>query len=149
MQLLIKPFDELTRYELYAILQLRQIVFVVEQDCIYLDIDDKDQSSIHVFYIAELKILAYARVLGPGISYNDFASIGRVVNHPDYRGEGLGKKLMEASIKTCRQHFPNSSIKISAQCYLDGFYKQLGFVDTGDHYLEDGIPHQAMILDHG
>ena len=145
MELLIRSFHDLTPSQLYEILQLRQLVFVVEQDCPYLDCDDKDQDAYHVCLVQGDQLIAYTRVLGPGTSYEDYASIGRVVNHPTFRKKGYGKSIMESSITFCKELYPSIPIKISAQCYLDDFYKSLGFVPTGENYLEDGIPHQAMI----
>lgn len=146
MKLIIRAFHDLTNRQLYEILQLRQIVFVVEQDCPYLDCDDKDQEAYHICLVKDDQLIAYTRVLGPGISYENYASIGRVVNHPKFRKQGFGKSIMKASISFCKDQYPSKSIKISAQCYLDSFYQNLGFVPTGESYLEDGIPHQSMIL---
>ena len=144
-----KTFEALTTDELYAILKLRQEVFVVEQDCPYLDADGKDLDAIHVFaQQSDKSIIGYTRVLGPGVSYPTYASIGRVVNDPSIRGKGLGKLIMKVSIEACRAAFPQHDIKISAQTYLDGFYQSLGFVSTGEYYLEDDMPHQGMILKH-
>lgn len=146
MLLSIFHFNELTPAQLYEILQLRQLVFVVEQNCVYLDCDDNDQRAMHICLSEEESLIAYTRILAPGTSYESYCSIGRVVNHPDHRKKGLGKEIMKASIAFCRKTFPEHSIKISAQIYLDDFYTSLGFLSTGEEYLEDGIPHQAMIL---
>ena len=146
MELLIRSFHELTNRQLYEILQLRQLVFVVEQDCPYLDCDDKDQEAFHLCLVEGDQLLAYTRVLSPGTSYTDYSSIGRVVNHPNHRRKGLGKSIMQSSIHFCKEQYPEHKIKISAQCYLDDFYQDLGFIPTGETYLEDGIPHQSMIL---
>lgn len=140
------PFYGLSLDHLYSIMQLRQEVFVVEQDCPYLDADGKDQVAHHLLYERVTKLVGYTRLLAPGVSYQDYASIGRVVVAKGERGHSLGKIIMQASIDWCAATYPNHDIKISAQCYLDRFYASLGFVDTGHHYLEDGIPHQAMIL---
>ncbi len=145
-----KTFDTLTLNELYGLMALRQKVFIVEQNCPYLDADDKDQDAIHLMGQDEnSNIVGYTRLLPKGISYDDYCSIGRVATHPDYRNQQLGKKIMQASIKHCQSNFGSAcAIKISAQAHLEKFYSQFGFVTTGNYYLEDGIPHVSMILDH-
>ncbi len=145
-EILIKTFEELDLQELYDILKLRSEVFVVEQDCVYQDLDDKDQDSIHVLLYESGDLAAYCRVLAPGLAYDEYSSIGRVVTHPKHRKKGLGVVMMKKAISYCRMQFPGSTIKISAQSYLERFYQSFDFVNTGDFYLEDGIPHQAMIL---
>ena len=140
------PFQELNLDELYAIMALRQIVFIVEQECPYLDADGKDQYAHHLMgFDGSDKLVAYTRLLPEGISYEEYCSIGRVVSHPDVRGQKLGKEIMRESIKYCNTFYPNSPIKISAQCYLTKFYSSFGFESTGSSYLEDDIPHIAMI----
>ena len=139
----IKKFDELTLDELYRILQLRNEVFVVEQNCVYNDIDGKDQPAWHLMAIEDDKVVAYTRILPPGLSYND-PSIGRVVTTPSKRRSGLGKELMKRSIEACEKHFGKTSITLSAQVYLQSFYESLGFIVVGEQYLEDGIPHIKM-----
>jgi ElaA protein len=112
-----------------------------------LDADGKDQASWHLMLHDQAgKLVAYTRLLPRGLAYPDYASIGRVVNSPSVRGSGIGKQLMQLSIDQCRQLFPGEPVKIGAQSYLLRFYEQLGFVSTGDNYLEDGIPHTKMIL---
>jgi len=144
MEVQIKSFSEFNVNELYAVLQLRTEVFVVEQNCVYQDLDGKDQKAIHILgYVNEI-LVAYTRIFQPG-DYFEQASIGRVVVNPKNRGEAYGQKIMHASINYCKDQYWES-IKISAQCYLDKFYKDLGFQDTGERYLEDGIPHQAMVM---
>lgn len=141
-----KKFDELSLHELYGILALRQEVFVVEQDCPYLDADGKDQHSWHLMGVDEKgKLVAYTRLLPKGISYEKYPSIGRVVTSPSARGGGIGRELMERSLWWMEQLFPQEAIKISAQCYLEKFYKSLGFEIVGAEYLEDGIPHYPML----
>lgn len=140
------PFEDLRLEQLYASMALRQIVFVVEQDCPYLDADGKDAGSWHLFGWQGEQLQAYARLLPEGLSYPKDASIGRVVTHPDVRGTGLGVALMEKSIAECMRLWPQSSLRISAQSYLEAFYQRFGFENTGKHYLEDGIPHQEMRL---
>lgn len=138
-------FEELTTQQLYQILRLRQEVFVVEQNCPYLDVDGKDLNAFHILMYHNDILIAYARLLSKGISYPEHASIGRVINKSDYRGKGIGKLLMEYSIKKMHLLYPGQPIKISAQTYLDKFYSKLGFEKVGSGYLEDDIPHQAMV----
>ena len=138
-------FHELSPESLYEILRLRSEVFVVEQQCIYLDMDDKDQSSHHLMGRVEGKLLAYARLLPPGVSYPDASSIGRVVSSPSARNQGLGKILMGEAILRTSNLYPDVNIKIGAQLYLLDFYKSLGFDPIGEPYLEDGIPHIEMM----
>jgi len=145
MDILCLPFAKLSLDQLYAIMKIRQEVFVVEQNCPYLDADGKDQQSHHLMIFMGKELAAYTRLVPPGISYKQYSSIGRVVNGSSFRGQGIGKKLMERSIEECQRIFPNHSIKISAQCYLEKFYKELGFEDLGSRYDEDGIPHMSMI----
>ena len=140
------PFEELTIHLLYAILKLRQEVFVVEQTCWYLDADGKDQQAIHVVGTADGEVVAYTRLLPRGISYPDYASIGRVVTAASVRGKGMGRPLMQQSIQELYSRYGKQPIKISAQAHLQPFYGSLGFVGVGDIYEEDGIPHRAMIL---
>lgn len=140
-----KHFNELDNNELYEILTLRSKVFVVEQKCIYLDTDDKDQKSWHLYGYIDHKLIAYSRILPPGISYEE-ASIGRVVTDPEYRNNGYGIDLMKLAIEKTKSQFNVSQIKISAQCYLLKFYTELGFTTSSDEYLEDDIPHVEMIF---
>ncbi len=141
-----KPYNELGLDELYDILVLRQEVFVVEQDCPYLDADGKDQASYHVSgRDASGKLLSYARIVPKGISYENYISIGRVIVAEVARGTGEGIRLMEAAMEVCRAFAPEDKIKISAQSHLQKFYGSLGFVTVGEEYLEDGIPHVGMV----
>ena len=141
-----KSFDKLTPQELYAILQLRNEVFVVEQNCVFQDADDKDQYAIHVMCRSNDHLLAYTRLLPRGISYN-YASIGRVVSSPKERGSGMGKELMRESISILYTLWGKQPIKIGAQLYLKKFYESFGFQQTSSIYLEDGIEHIEMLLD--
>jgi ElaA protein len=141
----LKSFDELTAPELYAILQLRNEVFVVEQKCVYQDTDGKDPFALHLCGRVEHKLVAYTRILPPGISFTE-ASIGRVVISPSRRGEGTGRLLMKESIRIAFNRFTCTRLKIGAQIYLVKFYTSLGFLPCSDPYLEDGIPHIGMIL---
>lgn len=140
----VKRFDELSLQELYEILQLRAAVFVVEQDCVYQDLDGKDYKAIHVIGKKGNKIIAYTRIFAAGL-YFDNASIGRVVVADEMRKYGYGHNLMSESIKAVTKLFGTSKIEISAQVYLEKFYKNHKFIPIGEGYLEDGIPHIRMI----
>jgi len=143
----IKSFNQLTRTELYQILKLRIDVFCVEQQCPYADLDDLDQQAWHVFRATEAgAVEAYARILPPGLGYPEDASIGRVATAMQARSKGLGEASMQAAIGFCQSEYPNHAISISAQSYLQHFYVKLGFISTGEYYLEDDIPHQHMRL---
>ena len=139
-----KTFQELTINELYDLLQLRSEVFVVEQNCVYQDIDGKDTKAIHVIGKKNNKIVAYTRIFKPG-DYFEYASVGRVVVRNIERQHKYGYDLMEASIKTIKDYFNTTTIELSAQVYLKKFYNTLGFQEVGVEYLEDGIPHINMI----
>ncbi len=138
-------FHELTVDELYAMITLRNEVFVVEQNCVYQDADNKDQISYHLSGWHDKTLVAYCRILPPGISYNE-ASIGRVCTSPTYRNTGSGKELMKTAIEKTLQQFSCKTIVISAQLYLNKFYSELGFIQISDPYLEDNIPHIKMEL---
>lgn len=139
-------FRRLSLDQLYELMALRQAVFVVEQDCPYLDADGKDQMAYHLLgYNGQQELVAYTRLLPAGISYGKYASIGRVITRSSERGTGLGRALMQESIRQAGILFPDTSIKISAQCHLTEFYESLGFQAVGESYLEDGIPHIGMI----
>ncbi|MFY9242331.1 MAG: GNAT family N-acetyltransferase [Polaribacter sp.] len=143
MNFTIKTFSELTTTELYQILQLRAEVFVVEQDCVYQDVDFKDQKALHVFGLKNDKIVAYTRIFKPG-DYFENSSIGRVVVAALERKFGFGHEIMKASIKVIKDHFNEDTITISAQKYLKKFYESHNFIQVGEEYLEDGIPHIRM-----
>ncbi len=139
-------FKQLSLRQLYELLALRIEVFVVEQNCPYQDVDGKDQQSMHLLgYSNEGALIAYVRLLPKGISYEDYPSIGRVVISKEARGKGLGRPLMLKAIEVLQEHFGKSPIKLSAQSHLQEYYQSLGFETVGDGYLEDGIPHIAMI----
>tara|TARA_B100000989_G_scaffold21447_1_gene14071 strand:+ start:397 stop:840 length:444 start_codon:yes stop_codon:yes gene_type:complete len=140
-----KIFSELDKDELYQILRLRSEVFVVEQDCVYQDIDNKDQKAIHLFYKEEEEIIGYTRIFKKG-DYYENPSIGRVVVSKNKRGKDLGKEIMLESMKYIKNNIKGEKIELSAQVYLDNFYKDLGFYSKGEEYLEDGIPHQRMFF---
>lgn len=144
LNIVIKPFNELSILELYNLLQLRSEVFVVEQDCVYQDIDGKDQKALHVIGYKNDRIVAYTRLFKPG-DYFKASSISRVIVVKNQRQFKYGYDIMEASIKAIKTHFNVTEIKISAQCYLKKFYNNLEFFEVGDEYLEDGIPHIGML----
>jgi len=144
MKFKIKSFYELSLDELYSILQLRSEIFVVEQDCVYQDLEFKDQKALHVFSIKNKKIITYTRIFKPG-DYFKNASIGRVIVDEKQRKFSYGHYLMKASIKAVQEKFDTSEITISAQVYLKKFYESHGFKKVGLTYLEDGIPHIEMI----
>jgi ElaA protein len=141
----VKKFEALTNTELYDILKLRMQVFVVEQNCPYLDTDGKDLKSYHLSGRNELgDLVAYSRLLPENVSYKE-VSIGRVVTSPKARRTGAGKELMSKSIETIRELFGEVSIRIGAQLYLQKFYEGHGFIKVSDEYLEDNILHIEMI----
>ena len=140
----VKSFQELSNEELYAILRLRSEVFVVEQNCPYQDLDNKDQKCFHLMLYEGDFLAAYCRLLPAGISYLE-NSIGRVISAPSYRGTGVGKIVMELGIRYCEQFFGAEPIRIGAQVYAKGFYAAFGFLEEGEEYLEDGIPHIEMV----
>ena len=145
METVLKTFKELNTTELYNLLQLRAEVFVVEQDCVYQDLDGKDKKSWHVMGLESDNLIAYTRIFAPG-DYFEEASIGRVVVSPNHRGKSYGRAIMKASINIVEDLFgTHQSICISAQYYLLRFYNELGFNQAGETYLEDGILHIKMI----
>src|SRR5215813_10385542 len=135
-----KKFDNLSPNELYSVLQLRNEVFVVEQNCVFQDADNKDQASYHLMGWKDQNLIAYSRIIPAGIAY-DVASIGRVVTSPLVRKNGAGKMLMEESLAAVKKIFGNVPIKLGAQLYLKDFYESFGFNQSGPIYLEDGIQH--------
>ena len=144
--IITKTFSELDTEDLYQILRLRSEVFVVEQDCVYQDIDNKDQNAIHLYYKENDQIVGYTRIFKAG-DYYENPCIGRVVVSKKNRGNDLGKKIMIDSMEYIKQNIKGEKIELSAQKYLDKFYKDLCFYKIGEDYLEDGIPHQRMIFD--
>ncbi len=145
MNFLCKPFQQLTLQELYSAMMLRQAVFVVEQDCPYLDADGKDQVGWHLLGYDEGQLGAYARLLPVGVSYEAYPSIGRVVTSAQFRRGGFGLLLMQEAVQQSERLFGKTAIKLSAQQYLVKFYQRFGFETVGAGYLEDGIPHIAMV----
>lgn len=139
----IKRFNELSTSELYSLLQLRSEVFVVEQNCVYQDIDGKDEKAIHLLGEYNDQIVAYARLFNAG-DYFENASIGRVVIHPDARDKKFGHKMMQQAIAAIESYFSQTKITISAQLYLKKFYESHNFIQTSEMYLEDDIEHIEM-----
>ncbi len=154
MKFHFKNFNELTINEFHSILQLRINVFVVEQDCPYPELDNKDKKAFHLFALAPAspsdkedasdEIIAYTRIFKPGDYYKE-AAFGRVVVHANYRKQQLGYELIKKTISTIETNFNTSTIKIGAQTYLKKFYETLEFKQVGDAYIEDGIPHIYML----
>lgn len=144
MEIIVKTFNKLSLQELYKILQLRAEVFVVEQNCVYQDIDGKDGKALHIMGFQNNELVAYTRCFKPG-DYFEMASIGRVIVKENYRQYGYGHEIMKASLSEIEKRFSTTEIKLSAQQYLTKFYETHGFLSTGKGYLEDGIPHIAMI----
>jgi len=142
---MLKAFNELTVHQLYEILKLRSAIFVLEQQCLYQDMDDKDKHCHHLMVFEDNQLAAYTRLVPAGVSFSEI-SIGRVITNPDYRGRGLARKLMQQSIEACYDLFGKQAIRIGAQLYLKDFYSSLGFVQQGEMYLEDDIPHIEMLL---
>lgn len=143
----IRRFNELSLSELYQLLQLRSAVFVVEQNCVYQDIDSKDQKALHLLGSFDNKLVAYTRLFQAGDYFKE-ASIGRVVVDPIYRERKWGHELMHQAILGVEQYFHTRAITISAQLYLRKFYEKHGFVAVGETYLEDDIPHIRMKKEH-
>jgi ElaA protein len=147
MNFIIKHFNELNTIELYNILQARALVFSVEQQCAYNDLDNLDFDSYHVYALNENeRLLAYTRLLPKGVAYKDYCSIGRVLTTSLGRGTGIGKQLVQFSINQCNMLFLNTPIKIGAQLYLKKFYEGFGFRIISEVYLEDNIEHIHMVL---
>ncbi|MFC7462748.1 GNAT family N-acetyltransferase [Hydrogenophaga defluvii] len=145
-----QAFDALTVAELYAVLRLRSEVFVVEQNCVFLDMDNSDAQAMHLMckaadaVEAQGELVAYARCFGPGVKYAE-ASIGRVITAPQARAGGLGHVLMREAVRAVQAHWGPQPIRIGAQARLQAFYEQHGFVREGEPYIEDGIPHIEML----
>ena len=140
------PFQKFSLNELYDVMALRQEVFVVEQNCPYLDADGKDPDCYHLLgYEANGQLVAYTRLIPPGLVYEHYAAFGRVVTSPIVRGKGFGRLLMDATLEWIQQLYGNHPVKISAQSYLIPFYESYCFSKVGEPYLEDNIPHVAMV----
>jgi ElaA protein len=139
-----KTFDALAKAELYAVLQLRAEVFVVEQACVFQDLDGSDDRAMHLLGKQDEQLVAYARCFAAGVKFAE-ASIGRVISHESVRGTGIGHMLMREAVGRLQQHLGTQPIRIGAQARLKNFYSQHGFVDTGAPYVEDGIDHLEML----
>jgi ElaA protein len=144
MEIRIKAFSEFSLDELYQVLQLRSEVFVVEQNCVYQDIDGKDQKALHILGFKNNDLIAYTRCFDQGFYFKE-ASIGRVLVKENERKFSYGHDILNASLNVIEKRFQSTKIKISAQIYLTKFYESHGFTQIGKGYLEDGIPHIAMI----
>ena len=140
-----KNFEELSIDELYAVLHLRQEVFIVEQECPYLDADNSDQNAFHLLCYEDNKLIAYLRAFKPGVKYEG-SSMGRIVTEINSRGLGLGKEITKEGVKFLNKEYPNQEIVISAQHRLKNFYTDLGFIPRGEVYLEDDIDHIQMYI---
>ena len=142
-----KKYKELTLKEAHDIFAIRSEVFVVEQDCVYQDIDGKDPKALHIIGTLENKTIAYARIFDKNIAYRDYIAIGRILVCKEKRALRIGHDLVDYCLKTTTKNFAKSPIKISAQAYLELFYNQHGFQKKGKGYLEDGIPHISMVIE--
>ena len=139
-----KKFEELTPFELHDALALRQKVFIVEQNCPYLDADEKDAKAYHLLCYESKKLIAYARITFPGVRFRE-VSVGRIVTHPDVRRKGYGRRVTEIALQKIKETYGDVPVRISGQSYLVPFYESFGFKVVGDEYEEDGIPHREMI----
>ncbi len=144
LSIYFKSYNELTKCELFDIYFIRQEVFIVEQNCVYQDIDQKDYYSYHLMAYDNELLVAYLRIVHPGISYDE-PSIGRVLTKISHRRRGISKKIIQTAIQKVRDVYNHSNIRISAQEYLIPFYRSLNFVTVGEVYLEDDIRHIEMI----
>ena len=138
-----KKWSEVSLEELYSVLRLRSEVFVVEQDCVYQDIDNKDQIAIHLFGYINKELIAYSRLFNEGDYFKE-TSFGRAIIKKEKRGQGYGDELVKESLKTIKNYYGNKKVKISAQAHLKTFYSKHAFIAKGKEYLEDGIPHVSM-----
>ena len=138
------PFKSLNVESLYEIIQLRQEIFIVEQDCPYIDADGVDLKCIHISGYHNKKLIAYSRIMPPDINYKE-ASIGRIITKKEFRGHGIGYQLVSISIDEIYKNYGNHPIRLSGQTYARAFYEKLGFIGEGEEYLEDGIPHISLV----
>ena len=138
-----RKWDDLEKNDLHEILMLRSKVFVVEQNCVYQDIDNKDPEAIHLYGKLHNKIISYSRIFNEGVFYKEI-SFGRALVSKSKRGKGIGDLLVKKSLEIIKENWPNKKVKISAQAHLKNFYKKHGFTEKGKEYLEDGIPHVSM-----
>jgi ElaA protein len=146
IQFIFSSFDNLTSAQIEAIYNLRQRVFIIEQQCFYEDIDGSDPNADHLLLTKSDTLAGYLRIFKPGIKFDDSSSLGRIVVAPSFRGSEIGKELIKKGIEKSLGLYPNNSIKIEAQSALNGYYKQFGFQPIGEIYIVDNIPHQLMIL---
>ena len=144
MEYKIRTFDELSNKELYSILRLRSEIFVVEQNCVYQDLDNKDLDGYHLMAIENGELIGYLRILNKGVSYKE-ASIGRVVVKKEYRRKKLGLEIINKGIDFIINTLQEKEVRISAQVYAKNLYKKAGFVEVSEEYLEDDIPHVEML----
>ncbi|MCC7301553.1 MAG: GNAT family N-acetyltransferase [Bacteroidia bacterium] len=144
MEWKVMPFEDLKTRDLYELLRLRSLVFHKEQNCAYVDTDNKDQDALHVLGYRGNQLIAYARILPAGVSFRE-VSVGRVVTHPECRGLGAGRELMNNCLKLIADKYGCVPVRIGAQCYLEKFYREFGFVPQGEPYPEDNIPHIEML----
>lgn len=146
LRLECKPFHALNVNELYDIMVLRQEVFVVEQNCVFLDADGKDKNALHCLAFNENnQLLAYTRIFNKDVYYQNYSSVGRVVSSPLERGQNFGRIIFQYSLDQIEIHFEKTDVKIGAQSYLEKFYGSFGFQSIGEDYIEDGIPHKIMV----
>ena len=138
-----KKWSEVSLEELYSVLRLRSEIFVVEQDCVYQDIDNKDQIAIHLLGYINKELIAYSRLFNEGDYFKE-TSFGRAIIKKEKRGQGYGDELVKESLKTIKNYYGNKKVKISAQAHLKTFYSKHAFIAKGKEYLEDGIPHVSM-----
>lgn len=143
MEVVIKRFEELTTLELYEILKVRAEIFVVEQNCVYQDLDEKDKRAYHVYMRDEEGIQAYLRVLDRGVSH-EYVAIGRVLSRT--RRQGMGTRILKEGIRVAKEHLKAENVWLEAQVYARSLYEKQGFVQTSEEFMEDGIPHIEMIL---
>lgn len=144
MEYKIRTFDELSNKELYSILRLRSEIFVVEQNCVYQDLDNKDLDGYHLMAIENGELIGYLRILNKGVSYKE-ASIGRVVVKKEYRRKKLGLEIINKGIDFIINTLQEKEVRISAQVYAKNLYEKAGFVEVSEEYLEDDIPHVEML----
>ena len=146
MRFLLKKYSDLSAEESFRLLKLRQDVFIIEQNCIYPDIDGSDTDALHLLLFTDGALAAYSRIFAPGIKFKDASSIGRIVVDQKYRGTDVGRALIQESIRVCKKHYPETSIRIEAQAALKEYYEQYGFSAEGGIYVVDDIDHIQMVL---
>ncbi|UKN02662.1 GNAT family N-acetyltransferase [Paracrocinitomix mangrovi] len=145
MEISIKHYSELSTDEFHDIIALRIAVFVVEQDCPYLELDGKDKDAYHLQAINDKRLIGTLRILKPGVYYGE-AAIGRVASHPDFRDLKLGHEMMKHAMRFIDETLQLNEVRLSAQTHLVHFYEKFGFKSTGKEYLEDGIPHTELLF---